>query len=87
MASRGGPAAGDTLMGSAAAAMGPGTSLVLGGALTVAYVGLFLGRDNPVRRYVGAGPETGPGRETEADTEPGSAPGTPPRDSVASAPS
>lgn len=54
MASRGGPAMGDALMGSAAGAMGPGVSLVVGGALTIAYVGLFLGRDNPVRRYAGA---------------------------------
>lgn len=54
MASKGGPALGDTLMGSAAGALGPGTSLVIGGALTIAYVGAFLGKDNPVRRYAGA---------------------------------
>ena len=54
MASKGGPALGDTLMGWGAAALGPGVSLVVGGALTIAYVGAFLGRDNPVRRYRGA---------------------------------
>jgi MFS family permease len=54
MASKGGPALGDTLMGSAASALGPSVSLVLGGVLTIAYVGAFLGRDNPVRRYAGA---------------------------------
>lgn len=56
MASKGGPALGDTLMGSGAAALGPGVSLVLGGVLTIAYVTAFLGRDNPVRRYRGATP-------------------------------
>jgi MFS family permease len=59
MASKGGPALGDTLMGSGAAALGPGVSLVVGGVLTIAYVGAFLGRDNPVRRYRGVEPETG----------------------------
>jgi len=54
MASRGGPALGDTLMGAAAGAMGPGVSLALGGMLTIGYVGAFLGSDNPVRRYTGA---------------------------------
>jgi hypothetical protein len=44
-------------MGAGAAALGPGVSLVLGGALTMAYVGAFLTRDNPVRRYRGAEPE------------------------------
>lgn len=54
MASKGGPALGDTLMGSAAGALGPAVALVFGGILTMAYVALFLGRDNPVRRYAGA---------------------------------
>jgi hypothetical protein len=54
MASKGGPALGDTLMGSAAGALGPSVALLLGGVLTIAYVGAFLGRDNPVRRYAGA---------------------------------
>lgn len=58
MASKGGPALGDTLMGSAAGALGPGVALVLGGVLTIAYVGAFLGRDNPVRRYRGARTES-----------------------------
>jgi MFS family permease len=57
MASRGGPALGDTLMGSAAGALGPALSLVCGGALTIGYAGMFLRRDNPVRRY--AGPRAG----------------------------
>lgn len=56
MASKGGPALGDTAMGSAAGAMGPGVALVLGGVLTIGYVAAFLGRDNPVRRYRGAQP-------------------------------
>jgi MFS family permease len=54
MASKGGPALGDTLMGAAAGAMGPGVSLALGGVLTIGYVGAFLGSSNPVRRYTGA---------------------------------
>jgi MFS family permease len=54
MASKGGPALGDTLMGPAAGALGPSVSLVLGGVLTIAYAGAFIGRDNPVRRYAGA---------------------------------
>jgi len=57
MASKGGPALGDTLMGSGAAALGPGVALVIGGVLTIAYVGAFLGKDNPVRRYRGTEPE------------------------------
>jgi MFS family permease len=56
MASKGGPALGDTLMGAGAAALGPGLSLAAGGVLTIAYVAAFLGRDNPVRRYRGAEP-------------------------------
>jgi len=54
MASRGGPALGDTLMGSAAGALGPGVALLGGGVLTAAYAAGFLVRDNIVRRYVGA---------------------------------
>lgn len=54
MASKGGPALGDTLMGSAAGALGPGIALVAGGVLTAAYAGGFLLRDNLVRRYAGA---------------------------------
>jgi MFS family permease len=54
MASKGGPALGDTLMGSAAGALGPAVALAVGGVLTIAYAAAFLGRDNPVRRYAGA---------------------------------
>lgn len=60
MTSKGGPALGDTLMGSAAGALGPGVALVVGGVLTIAYVGAFLGGDNPVRRYTGARAEPDP---------------------------
>jgi len=68
MASKGGPALGDTLMGSAAGALGPSVSLVLGGVLTIAYVGAFMGRDNPVRRYEGAaGPAARSGEATAGD--------------------
>jgi MFS family permease len=68
MASKGGPALGDTLMGSAAAALGPAVSLVLGGVLTIAYVGAFMGRDNPVRRYAGAAePAARSGEATAGD--------------------
>lgn len=54
MASRGGPALGDTAMGVAAGALGPAAALVLGGAVTITYAIAFLSRDNPVRRYTGA---------------------------------
>lgn len=68
MASKGGPALGDTLMGSAAGALGPSVSLVLGGVLTIAYAGAFMGRDNPVRRYAGAAqPAARPGEATAGD--------------------
>jgi MFS family permease len=73
MASKGGPALGDTLMGSAAGALGPSVSLVLGGVLTIAYVGAFMGRDNPVRRYAGAADpaEATAGETPAADPEGG----------------
>jgi hypothetical protein len=77
MASKGGPALGDTLMGSAAGALGPGVALMLGGVLTIAYVGAFLGRDNPVRRYAGAAEPTERPAETAADDN---APGEPAAD-------
>ena len=54
MASRGGPAVGDSLMGAGAAALGPAISLALGGVATVAYASVFLGRGNAVRSYRGA---------------------------------
>ena len=74
MASKGGPALGDTLMGSAAGALGPSVSLVLGGVLTIAYAGAFMGRDNPVRRYAGApGPAARSG-EAVAGDKPGEDP-------------
>jgi MFS family permease len=60
MASRGGPALGDTLMGSGAAAIGPGSALAVGGMLTIAYVAAFVWRENPVRRYRGAAPAVEP---------------------------
>ncbi|MET0448677.1 MAG: MFS transporter [Aeromicrobium sp.] len=59
MASRGGPALGDTAMGSAAGALGPGVALVLGGVLTCGVAVGFLGRGNTVRRYRGVERGTG----------------------------
>jgi MFS family permease len=93
MASKGGPALGDTLMGTAAGALGPGVALALGGVLTIAYVGAFLGRDNPVRRYAGAAepaarPAEAPARPAEAPARPAEAaagrkpPGGPAEDEV-----
>ena len=70
MASKGGPALGDALMGSAAGALGPAVSLVLGGVLTIAYVGAFAGRDNPVRRYAGAAEQATRPAETMAGGKP-----------------
>ncbi|HEX7164316.1 MAG TPA: hypothetical protein VF223_24120 [Trebonia sp.] len=70
MASKGGPALGDTLLGSAADALGPGVALMLGGVLTIAYVGAFLGRDNPVRRYTGAAEPAAPPVESAAGDKP-----------------
>jgi MFS family permease len=74
MASKGGPALGDTLMGSAAGALGPSVSLVLGGVLTIAYVGAFMGRDNPVRRYAGAAEPAARSGEAMAVDKPGEDP-------------
>jgi Transmembrane secretion effector len=74
MASKGGPALGDTLMGSAAGALGPSVSLVLGGVLTIAYVGAFMGRDNPVRRYAGAAEPAARSGEAMAGDKPGEDP-------------
>lgn len=68
MASKGGPALGDSLMGSAAGTLGPGLSLVCGGVLTIGYVALFLGRDNLVRRYDGTRPADGiPGKNKDEE--------------------
>lgn len=54
MASRGGPALGDALMGKAAASLGPVTALTAGGILTAAYALGFWPRANVVREYAGA---------------------------------
>jgi MFS family permease len=56
MASRGGPALGDTIVGAGASVLGPAVALTAGGALTIAYVGGFIGRNNPVRSYTGTHP-------------------------------
>ncbi|WP_326836458.1 MFS transporter [Amycolatopsis rhabdoformis] len=54
MASRGGPALGDTVIGAAAAAAGPALALMVGGLATVAFAIGHFGRTNPVRAYAGA---------------------------------
>jgi MFS family permease len=54
MASRGGPAIGDALMGKVAASFGPVVSLTIGGILTALYALAFVPRANPVREYAGA---------------------------------
>jgi len=54
MASRGGPALGDTVIGGAAAAIGPAVALTLGGVVTAVFAAAHLGRRNPVRAYAGA---------------------------------
>lgn len=54
MASRGGPALGDALMGKVAASLGPVTALTAGGILTALYAVSFLPRRNVVREYAGA---------------------------------
>ena len=54
MASRGGPAIGDALMGKVAASFGPVVSLTIGGILTALYALAFVTRANPVREYAGA---------------------------------
>jgi len=43
---------------------------MLGGVLTIAYVGAFLGRDNPVRRYAGAAEPAARPAETADDKPP-----------------
>jgi MFS family permease len=57
MASRGGPAVGDTVMGGVAGLLGPVVALTLGGALAVVYAGGFLVRSNPVLAYTGVAGE------------------------------
>lgn len=54
MASRGGPAAGDTLVGGVAAVTGPVPALVIGGVVTAVFAVAHLGRGNPVRGYARA---------------------------------
>jgi MFS family permease len=54
MASRGGPALGDTLVGGVAAAIGPALALAIGGFVTAAFAVGHLGRANQVREYAGA---------------------------------
>ncbi|KQZ11759.1 MFS transporter [Microbacterium sp. MEC084] len=54
MASRGGPAVGDAVMGKLAAMVGPAVALTLGGILTAVYAAAFLPRANAVREYAGA---------------------------------
>jgi MFS family permease len=72
MASKGGPALGDSLMGSAAAALGPAAALTLGGVLTIAYAGAFIAGGNPVRRYAGAAePAARPGEAAAGDEQAG----------------
>lgn len=57
MASRGGPALGDTVMGGVAGLLGPVLALTLGGALAGVYAGGFLIRSNPVCGYTGVAGE------------------------------
>jgi MFS family permease len=59
MASRGGPALGDTLMGGVAGLLGPVLALTLGGTLAGVYAGGFLIRCNPVLGYTGVAGESG----------------------------
>ena len=61
MASRGGPALGDTLMGGVAGLLGPVLALTVGGALAGIYATSFLVRANPVLAYTGVAGERAPG--------------------------
>jgi hypothetical protein len=51
MASRGGPALGDVLVGAVAGIVGPVAALMAGGLGTAGYAGSFLARPNVVRGY------------------------------------
>src|SRR4029078_3174310 len=75
MSSRGGPALGDTLVGSVAGALGAVTALTLGGVLPALYAGVFLARPNPVQRYAGASDD---GEDAEYEEERDSAGGQTP---------
>jgi hypothetical protein len=44
---------------------------MLGGVLTIAFAGAFLGRDNPVRRYAGAAAPTAPPAQDDASLDTG----------------
>jgi MFS family permease len=57
MASRGGPALGDTLMGGVAGLLGPALALTVGGALAGIYASSFFVRANPVLTYTGVAAE------------------------------
>jgi MFS family permease len=57
MASRGGPAFGDTLMGGVAGLLGPVLALTVGGALAGIYASSFFVRPNPVLTYTGVAEE------------------------------
>lgn len=57
MASRGGPALGDTLMGGVAGLLGPVLALTVGGALAGIYASSFFVRANPVLTYTGVAGE------------------------------
>jgi MFS family permease len=57
MSSRGGPAVGDTLVGTVAGAIGPVAALTIGGALAAGYAGFFIVRPNPILAYQGVAQE------------------------------
>ncbi len=57
MASRGGPALGDTLIGAVAGVLGPVTALTVGGAVAATYSCAFLTKPNALREYRGKAAE------------------------------
>jgi MFS family permease len=67
MSSRGGPAIGDVVVGSIAAAIGPVAALTLGGVTPILVAAAFLSRRNVVREY---GRAVVPGTEDEATQVP-----------------
>ncbi|MFD7444441.1 MFS transporter [Streptomyces sp. NPDC059909] len=70
MASRGGPAVGDTLMGVAAGVLGPVAALAAGGLVPALAAGASALRSRTVREY--SVPQPGSGEESEADPNPAS---------------
>lgn len=64
MASRGGPALGDLMIGAVAGVVGPVVALTGGGFVTVAYAASYLARRTVVREYVGVEDEA---REPTSD--------------------